>query len=464
MLFVCLLVLITSANSLVAVGDEEGFIRLLETRRESPPSFQKSYLSFRPHRNAILDMTFSGDDSLLATASGDQTCHILDMSTQRATHHLYGHFSSVKQVKFQPGSNNSVIATSSRDGSIRLWDLRCTGTKGPALDLQVSLDGGSSSTQSTPQDAITYAACIKTLNQAHARPQGLHDKSRPESSGALLKPTNPQFTTTTTSSSVRSDVSVTSLSFLSASRSHVLLSGSEAQATVRLWDLRVTQSSRRKVALPLSTTRQPNAHRLYRQFGMTSMVLSADSTRLYTLCKDNSIYVYSTSHLILGSSHILDEDFGRRVHRFAPESEGLGPIYSFRHPKMKISTFYVKLALRHAKNDQAELLAAGSTTACSVVFPTNERHLRYPPNDGKRIDNIPIYQHGMALIRGHEKEVTGVAWTSEGNLISLSDDARCRVWRPDRERARSLRSAGETEGRRWQQGWADGASELDSED
>ena len=404
-------------------------------------------------------MAFTPDDSLLATASGDQTCHVLDMPTQRATHHLYGHFSSVKQVKFQPGSStNSVIATSSRDGSIRLWDLRCTGTKGPALELQVNLDGDSPTTRSNPQDAITYAACIKSLAQAHVRPQISTDHNRPDSIGALSKHAIPPLTT----ASARNDPSVTSLSFLSASNSHVLLSGSEAEATVRLWDLRVTQSSRRKAALPLSITRQPNAHRFHRQFGMTSMVLSADASRLYTLCKDNSIYVYSTSHLVLGSSHALDER-GRRLHRFASDTEGLGPLYGFRHPKMRISTFYVKLALRRAQKDQVELLAAGSTTSCPVLFPTNERYLRnsHHTNDGKRADQIPIYQHGTALIRGHEKEVTGVAWTSEGNLISLSDDARCRVWRADGERARSLRSAGETEGRRWQQGWADGESEAE---
>ena len=89
-------------------------------------------------------MYFSLDDSLLATASGDQTARVVDMTTQRTISVLAQHSASLKQVKFQPGAaNNSVIATSSRDGSVQIWDLRCKGTQGPVQDIHIPMDPSS---------------------------------------------------------------------------------------------------------------------------------------------------------------------------------------------------------------------------------------------------------------------------------------------------------------------------------
>lgn len=122
------------ANSLIAVGDEDGGIRLLESAKDEKPEFSEPYLKFRPHTNAILDLAFSPDDLLLATASGDQTSQVIDMPNQRAIFTMAGHVSSVKQVCFQPGSS-SVIASSSRDGSVQIWDLRCRGFDAPVRDI-----------------------------------------------------------------------------------------------------------------------------------------------------------------------------------------------------------------------------------------------------------------------------------------------------------------------------------------
>ena len=73
-------------NSLVAVGDEEGCIRLLDTMKGKGDAsvIRKPHLAFRPHQNAVLDMDFSEDDYHMATASGDQSSFIIDMRTQRS--------------------------------------------------------------------------------------------------------------------------------------------------------------------------------------------------------------------------------------------------------------------------------------------------------------------------------------------------------------------------------------------
>ena len=120
----------------MAVGDEEGQIRLLDTAGSSSEPFSRVHLSFQAHSNAIIDLAFSSDDRLLATASGDQTGRVLDVMTQAPVAVLRNHTASLKQIRFQPGqSNNSVLATSSRDGSIQIWDLRC---RGPVQEVSMS--------------------------------------------------------------------------------------------------------------------------------------------------------------------------------------------------------------------------------------------------------------------------------------------------------------------------------------
>ena len=473
------------ANSLVAIGDEDGGVRLLESAEDQRPGFNKSYLEFRPHTNAILDLAFSPDDLLLATASGDQSSHIIDMRTQRATYSLNGHVSSVKQVRFQPGGSN-VIATSSRDGGVQIWDLRCKGFDSPVQDLRISLEPSAGETSSNPTNhRMTWARSVNSIFEAHA--------SRLPTSAIAPSPNRmaPSFDapSKTERPGRRGDISITALSFLQPGRQHLLITASEANASVKLWDLRTTHNHRRAHARPLSSTRQPESHNNYRHFGLTSLSLSGDGGRLYTLCRDNTIYAYSTQHLILGHSPELSKMTSKPRRSGGLEKEGLGPIYGFRHPKFHATTFYVKSALRPAKDDKSELLAVGSSDGCAVAFPTDERymrrsdHQRTQPSDSPFMtrrpalrrtgsgtnfptrleDTIPIYEHGSALIRGHSREVTGLAWTADGELVTVGDDFAARCWREGAE-ARELRLGGEKEGRRWGCGWAEAEEGWDDDD
>ena len=475
------------ANSLVAVGDEEGGIRLLESAVDGKPGFSKAFLTFRPHTNAILDLEFSLDDMLLATASGDQSSKIIDMPTQQAVYNLSGHVSSVKQIRFQPGSLNSVIATSSRDGAVQIWDLRCRGLNSPIQDWRTSMEPHDPAglPVDTSNAKMIWARPVNSIYDAHVgRPVLGPAFASSDKTGVTVD--NPSKTEPTAR---RGELSVTALSFLHPGREHLLLTGSEADATVKLWDLRMTHNLRRGRVTALSTTRQPESHNKHRQFGITSMALNGNGSRLYTLCRDNTVYAYSTSHLILGHAPEFSSASARPRRYCGQEKDGLGPLYGFRHSKFHASTFYVKLAVRPASNDKTELLAVGSSDACAVVFPTDERytHSQYGPSTFHSIsetptsssftmrppaartksgsavsqfnrlnDTIPIYKHGSALIRGHCKEVTGLTWTAAGELITVGDDYTVRCWREGNgEAARDLRIGGEKNGRRWGCGWAE---------
>ncbi|KAJ5250117.1 hypothetical protein N7489_000527 [Penicillium chrysogenum] len=272
----------------------------------------------------------------------------------------------------------------------------------------------------------------------------------------------------------RTDITVTSLAFLSPGRENLFVTASEASASVRLWDLRTAHNNRRgRPVIPLSTTQEPESHVKYRRFGLTSMAFGGDGSRLYTLCRDNTVYAYSTSHLILGHAPELSLNNNRPRRTGGSDKDGLGPLYGFRHPRLQISSFYVKLAVRKASHDHPEMLATGeheisSRIPASQDFPFTTRSGLRRTNSGIGLsgrleDTIPIHQSGTPLIEGHQKEVTGLSWTPSGELISVSDDYSARCWREGPE-ARELRNDGESEGKRWMCGWADMKDSIDDED
>lgn len=430
--------------------------------------------------NSIMDLEFSSDDMLLATASGDQTSLVIDMATQKPIYCLSNHVSSVKRIQFQPASNNKVLATCGRDGVVNIWDLRCKGFEKPSLHVRCSLESDSEHMAAPAASKVTYPQVLNTIHGAHAwiPPQGLaHDKKEAPMG--------------------RSDITVTSLAFLPSGRENLFVTASEANACVRLWDLRTAHNNRcGRPVLPLSTTRQPDSHTNYRGFGLTSITLGGDGSRLYTLCRDGTVYAYSTSHLVLGHAPELSLNNTRPRWSGGSDKEGLGPLYGFRHPRLKVSTFYVKLAVRKAVRDNAEMLAVGSSDSCAILFPTDEKFLYIPArkpivagaiedrprtrlfsssraslsransgvsSSGRLEDTIPIYHSGTPLVGGHKKEVSAVSWTVNGELITVSDDFTARCWREGPE-ARDLRTGGETEGRRWHCGWADTPDSYDDED
>ncbi|UPX14787.1 uncharacterized protein EKO05_0005259 [Ascochyta rabiei] len=447
-----------NTNSLLAVGDEDGYIHLVDSEGD----FSKAHLSWQAHSNAVMDLHFSSDDSYLAAGSGDQTAQIVDVRTQQTLSVLAKHKSSVKQVRFQPG-DDKIVATSSRDGAVHIWDLRCKGG-----DLTVHSAWGSEA---------PYASVVRTLAAAHA------DMALPSNPATRLAPNGKPEPV-----SRRNDVSVTALSFLPEGRQHLLLTASDASTCVKLWDIR-GRYSLRGPAIPIATTRHPESHNKHRHFAINSLTLSGDASRLYALSKDNTVYAYSTNHLILGTAPELSVASSSKQKYCQVGQEGLGPIYGFRHNRFHAGSFYVKASLRKALDDKPEMLAVGSTDGCPILFPTDEtflkRETRHREDEADDLpdmtprsllkpslsrsassrlpDTIPIYEHGTPLIRGHDAEVTSVSWAKNGTLISVSDDHRIRRW-IEGSQARQLRTGGEGEGRRWQCGWAEVNASHDEAD
>lgn len=456
---------------LVAIGDEDGTVHIHDAEDPSLP-YNRIFMTMYPHDNAIMDMELSPDDSLLATASGDQTCRIIDMKQHQSTHTLRGHIGSIKRVQFQPCSGNNVLATCSRDGSICLWDLRCATSKGSLVYKNLNREPESFLCQSAD------VSCVNQIRDAHTAfdlPGRMKGRRR---QGPV---------------SARSDFAVTTCAFIGSSRPHLLATASENDAIIKLWDMRTSYKSRSGRPTPVSATLEPKSHQDHRQFGVTSIAMSTDGARLYSLCRDHTVYAYSTSHLVLGGAPEMSPTSSHPFRQSRSAGHGLGPLYGFRHPALRLASFYDKLAVRHRSQDNTEMIATGTREECAVLFPTDERYLNksarrrplqaneprsanassQPPSSSplartsssisisrqQPLDDIeggcPIYYHGTALVNGHAKEVTAVAWTVNGNLITTADDYTSRCWREDAQPARSLRLNTDRDLARYQSGWAE---------
>ncbi|KAB5550963.1 WD40-repeat-containing domain protein [Coniochaeta sp. 2T2.1] len=505
----------SNTSSFVAIGDEEGYIRLLDSEKQ----FSKIHLKFQAHNNAIIDLAFSSDDRLIATASGDQKGKVIDMTTRKTLSILGQHTASLKQVRFQPGrGSNSVLATSSRDGSIQIWDLRCRNGAAPVAEI---IEHRPNNLFFSLPRKVNPGCVVNSIYGAHAHPPQHRYQTRQNPGLNLDSVPSPSAPSSDVAS--RSEVpgrigetSVTALQFLPPGKEHLLLSACESDATVKLWDIRSIQTGtrfHRNAPTAVSYTRQPESHLSFRPFGISALALSGDGGRLYTVCKDNTVYAYSTSHLILGHAPELSRQAAseppRRAAKQTQPQGGLGPLYGFRHPNFLATSFYVKAAVRPARNGRPEMLAVGSSDGSPVLFPTDERYFRRdlhagpgaPPNNHSCLssstvtsnlagadpapgrptpltrtnsitglsarlnDTIPIYKpYGTALVRGHDKEVGPLAWTRGGKLVTVGDDYHVRCWGEDWAQAADLRRGGEVSGRRWNCGWADVGETWEGDD
>ncbi|OAA72547.1 WD domain protein [Cordyceps fumosorosea ARSEF 2679] len=436
------------------IGDEQGYVRFFNTSDGGDSHASKVDTSIKVHDNAIMAVDFSDDDLRLASACGDRSGKILDVATQTVAAELSGgHCDSLRQISFQKGqANGTTLASSDRAGRIQVWDLRCSPM--PVNCFSTISHGKKLAHRDTQLEPIS-AKTVNTIDNCHER----------------------------TVNGSTSSASVTTIQWLPAGREHLLLSSSEADATIKLWDTRYIKPRRQLTETPLAMTQLPPSH-TWRTYGTTSMALSADAARLYAVCKDSTVYAYSTAHLILGHAPALEDN---AVKRKPNGAQGLGPLYGLRHEMFHAHSFYVKCAMRPVRTaGGSEVLAVGSSDFCAVLFPTDERYLRATSAATSHIlpegaaghgsfsssfsastpfgsvpQGLPIYQAGTPLIRGHSREVTTMSWSYDGKLVTASDDCVVRQWQQDAAAARHLRTVGEFGGERHMAGWANVAADWD---
>ncbi|GAA6001490.1 WD40 repeat domain-containing protein [Rhodotorula paludigena] len=235
-------------NKIVAVSDEEGHVSFLNGEQDQWAAGPSRH-SFQAHNNAVFDVSWSNDDELLATASGDQTVRLWNAETQTCAGTLAGHTCTIKSVSWDP-NNPNMLSTASRDGSIRVWDRR---VKGYA------------------DDAPAAVGMVNQIKNAHGV-QGKKAKGR---------------------SATRS---VTAISYLQH-QENLLASAGSSDGVVKVWDLRRSHSRRVNPATYETNEDALLSTATNRPHGISSMTVAPDGRKLYALSTDSHVYAYSATNL-----------------------------------------------------------------------------------------------------------------------------------------------------------------------
>ena len=240
-----------SRGHLLAVADEEGFVSLVDTSKPLPASKSEPFAPLEHwelHRNAIFDVEWSHDDTILTTASGDQTLRVWSVEGARKIKTLggsMGHQASVKSVSYKHQMQD-VLASCARDGLILLWDLRVSGP-------------------------------IHRITDAHSYPHKAVTSGRRRRNG--ISP-----------SVVRNGV--TSVLFLRSD--HILASAGAGDGLVKFWDTRNMEAPCSLASLPQG---EDSASRSY---GVTSIAEDANGSKLAVSAYNHKVYLYDSLRPELG--------------------------------------------------------------------------------------------------------------------------------------------------------------------
>lgn len=338
---------------------------------------------FAPHANAIYDIKWSADDTMLTTACADQSTGIWDTNRTSATYQqsaqnnglitkLRGHTASVKTSIWH---DRNTIATAGRDGDIHIYDLRTTGREVPGNG-----DSGNVSVEwkkrarneGDPGDSIWPVLSIKG---AH----GIGPIKKERCSNAR---------------------SVTCLVPLEAN-SHHMASGGSADGIIKLWDLRVTHRSRKFISEPAQLSPDRTlSNNAKRSRGIIHMVAAPKNGMIYALSSDSRITAYSQHDLTVPL-----------------------PI-TYAHPNLTAAGFYLRLALSPCE----KYIGCGSRSGSFYAWSAGQNTRNHLTQGSMQESVVQGLEVGK---QWHRRELSAVDWGHD-QIMTCSDDCSTRIWRPSR--------------------------------
>jgi denticleless len=372
----------------LAMGDEDGYVSILDTARPPPAALddqaspRRAKAQWTAHRNAIFDLAWARADEWVYTASGDTTLALWDTAYAEKVAVLRGHAGSVKAVAVSPRAPE-IVASGARDGALMLWDARA-----PAAAAPAAARGGVAGAASG-----AGVAAVAVARDAHAPPA----EGRRRSGKTPLQG--------------RPAPSVTAVAFLSEGAGHLLASGG-VDGVVRLWDVR-------RVAAPYARLDAGGAGR-----ADENAAPGGDAPELAVLAAGAPPRLGARRHAVTslslrpGGAQLLASLTGGHHLVYDVARPDAGPVRWFGGHS--VASFYVKACW----SPDGGHLASGSSDGLAYIWAAD--------GDG----TAPL------TLAGHEREVTTVAWcpTDPCQLASAADDCTVRVWNVARRQAEERRA------------------------
>ncbi|KAM5144030.1 denticleless protein homolog isoform 1-T2 [Callospermophilus lateralis] len=238
---------------ILAVANEEGFVRLYNT--ESQTSKKKCFKEWMAHWNAVFDLAWVPGEFKLVTAAGDQTAKFWDVKAGELLGTCKGHQCSLKSVAFSK-FEKAVFCTGGRDGNIMVWDTRCN--KKDGFYRQVNQISGAHNTSD---------------KQTPSKP-----KKKQNSKG--LAP------------SVDFQQSVTVVLFQDE---NTLVSAGAVDGIIKVWDLRKNYTAYRQEPIASKSFLYPGSST--RKLGYSSLILDSTGSTLFANCTDDNVYMFNMTGL-----------------------------------------------------------------------------------------------------------------------------------------------------------------------
>ncbi|XP_020650256.3 denticleless protein homolog isoform X1 [Pogona vitticeps] len=235
---------------ILAVANEEGFVRLYDTH--ACTSSKQVFREWQAHSNAVFDLAWMPREHKIVTASGDQTAKVWDVRTGELLGVCKGHQCSLKSVAFSK-FERAVFCTGGRDGNIMVWDTRCNKKDG-------------------------FYRQVKQISGAH----NILDKQTP----SKLKKKKQNVRGLAPSVDFQQSVTVVLLQ-----NEHTLISAGAVDGVIKIWDLRKNYTVYHQDPVPSRSFSYPGT--CTRKLGYSSLVLDSTGTCLFANCTDDNIYMFS---------------------------------------------------------------------------------------------------------------------------------------------------------------------------
>ncbi|NXS32381.1 DTL protein, partial [Pomatostomus ruficeps] len=239
---------------ILAVANEEGFVRLYDTEAQS--TSELIFKEWQAHSNAVFDLAWMPGEHMIVTASGDQTAKVWDVRAGELLGICKGHQCSLKSVAFSR-FEKAVFCTGGRDGNIMVWDTRCNKKDG-------------------------FYRQVNQISGAH----NVSDKqtpSKPKKKRQNLRGLAPMV-------DFQQSVTVVLLQ-----DEHTLISAGAVDGVIKVWDLRRNYAAFRQDPLPVRSFCYPGTST--RKLGYSSLVLDSTGANLFANCTDDSIYMFNMTSL-----------------------------------------------------------------------------------------------------------------------------------------------------------------------